>query len=91
MAYRITYGPNKPRHKARPKRPFLLLTAALVLAVGLYAGGAGNVLRSWLLPGDALVTQSALQTFAEQVEQGENIREAFACFCREIIENAQID
>ena len=91
MAYRITYGPEKPGRKTGMKRPFLLLIAAAVLAVGFYAAGAWDALRGWLLPGDAAVTASALQTFTEQVSQGEDIGAAFACFCREIIENAQMD
>lgn len=91
MAYRITYGPKVRGEKQRPKRRFWIFAAAVVLVLILYAAGTGETLKNWLLPGDAAVTEQALQTFAQQLEEGESLGDAFACFCREIIENAQTD
>lgn len=90
MAYRITYGPKIRAEKRQPKSRGWMIAAVGALAIVLYVAGAWDTLKDWLLPGDAAVTESALQTLTQQVEEGVDLGQAFAAFCREIIENAQI-
>lgn len=91
MAYQITYGPKTRAEKLQPKRRGWMVAAAVVLAVILYAAVAWGSLKNWLLPGDAAVTENALETFVQQLGEGESLTDAFACFCREIIGHAQAD
>lgn len=89
MAYKITYGPERPK---RSKRKHRLLTVILIMIfiIGLRYSGIGEIIGKWLFPGDLEVTVAAWQTMTEQIEAGENIGDAFSCFCLEIIENAQL-
>ena len=88
MGYSIRYGPRIPAEKKRGRwqcvAALILAGAIVLLCVDIWNG------RQWLLPGDPQVTAQALETMAESIREGESLREAITCFCREIIENAAI-
>ncbi len=44
----------------------------------------------YLIPGDASVTAIAAEELVSQIADGEPVQEAFADFCREIIDHGQI-
>lgn len=92
MAYQITYGPVKQKRAAakngRGKVLAAIFLAALILS--FLVSGYREQIAAFLLPGDPDVTAAALQDMAVQIGAGENIGDAFTCFCQEIIENAGI-
>ena len=72
----------------------LLLTAVcllvfLLLVNSFWPKGA-EVLRSFLLPGDAAVTVAALEDLSAELRNGEDISSALESFCRKVLENARI-
>lgn len=92
MAYKINYGPARRIQKTgRGKRHRLLVwILVVVVLLGFYASGLRDKLVYWLLPGDPEVTAAALETMVQQIGTGENVGDAFSCFCREIIDHADI-
>lgn len=92
MAYKISYGPEIRFQKSGPRKKHKLLMWLLVviLLLAFYASGLNETVAYWLLPGDPEVTSDALQTMVQRIETGENVSEAFSCFCQEIIDHAGI-
>lgn len=92
MGYQITYGvSNKNLQKGSSNRMRHLLVAALIfVAVLVRIIGYDKILLQFLLPGDHDVTASALGNMVLNLENGATLRVAFAGFCREIIDHAQI-
>ena len=84
MAYRIVYGPEKKKTRKKWK---------LWIAAGLTALALLGRQRGWgryLIPGDAAVTASSAQKLVAGIAAGEPVREAFADFCREILDHGQV-
>lgn len=95
MGYKIKYENEivkeilkEPAKQTRSAFIWWFLTACCVLAFIIHNSGA--FLGDYFIPGDTAVTKDALTAFAEDVRAGESIKEAFAAFCMEIIENADI-
>ena len=86
MSYRIVYGPEKEMCATRKHRqPWIALGILAVMFLGVQLAGFGEVLRRWLMPGDAEITEAALETLAENLQQGVNLRQAVTAFCKEIL------
>ena len=91
MAYRIEYGKN-PKYPV-PGRgrnwnkvlPVRLLVIAFA-AAGYYVVKVVGLQN--LLPGDPVVTGTALDTMVESLRSGIPAGEAFAVFCEEIVSHA---
>ncbi len=49
-----------------------------------------NTIKEWLLPGDAKVTEAALNTLVEDLKQGDSLDDAITAFCQEILDHANI-
>lgn len=92
MAYKITYGPEDVfSHAGKQRNHGWLPAAALLLALAALALAAlHGSLTEWLLPGDPVVTEAALQTLARQISAGAPVGDAVRAFCLEILENAGI-
>lgn len=98
MGYRIQYDPKMNRKfQARASHTTrkgwsaaIILILAFVLVVGFVGMDGGSKLKSWLLPGDAEVTEAALSEMMDNIRAGESFSDAVTAFCMEIIENAQI-
>lgn len=93
MGYRIDYG--GPAGTLRPKKRDWRAVSA-VLLVALCVAGAVTVkavglkwVREVLLPGDPEITAAALETMAEDLREGESLRDALTAFCREIMYHGQ--
>ena len=96
MGYRIVYGPMpKP---VRPKRErsirihmltavFLLLFVLLVKQT--WPEGTDR-LRSVFLPGKPGKTEQAVYVLLDEVRNGASVADAMTTFCRQIIENSEI-
>lgn len=96
MGYRIQYGreairtaiaePVKMKEKRPGIVPFILITTAAVCLL-LQKGGA---LTDYFIPGNKEVTSAAFTTLIDNVKGGEPVADAVTAFCREIIDNANI-
>lgn len=96
MGYRIEYGQSLKKETVHPFPIFKIkkatvYTALIVVAVIIFLLCIGTEsIRSFILPGDPVVTEHALNTFAEQIRVGEPLKDAAAAFCHEIIVGANI-
>lgn len=91
MPYRIDYGhPSDKKYPVPTIRSHLLsLTAGaftlFVLLTGTFWPEGREALRDLLIPGDPEITAEAFSTLVTEVREGEDLSEAVAAFCREII------
>lgn len=97
MGYRIQYNPEENK-----RYPTKLIAAVrqhwqrgiviiVVLALGLAGLYNGQIIKTWLLPGDPEVTESAVASMVETIRAGEPVRDAVTAFCLEIMKNAQME
>ena len=95
MGYRIDYSTGQARRqkltvfnkKAAAKvsgAVALVLLFAAVIAIG------GPQIKEFFLPGDPVVTETALQEMVVDIREGEGFRDAFAAFCQKIIDGAAL-
>ena len=90
MSYRIDYDIKNrkkyPENTEKAKKWLLpaLVAGGLILLLGI----AGKQLFQALLPGRPEQTAQALEVMAQELQEGTPLREAFAAFCREVIELA---
>ena len=90
MGYRIDYPPvKKVRCAEKRKAPAFALTAILlvllVLLVNVCWPDGRRVLLSFLIPGDAAVTVSALETMTEELKEGQSLAESLQEFCLRVM------
>ena len=96
VGYRIDYGQTFKRDtisacqtfKVKKKSVYIAATIIVVI-IFMFCVGTKSI-RSFLLPGDPIVTEHALNTFAEQIRVGEPFRDAATAFCQEIIAGADL-
>lgn len=96
MGYYIQYGKTivktavqTPLTKKKYNLTFVVaLLVSTILSYTAYS--YKDVLQEYILPGDASVTASALDTLIEDIRQGERIEDAVTAFCLEIIDHADI-
>lgn len=91
MGYRITYGQEAiktdlpdNRNRVVSKRWVVSVLVCIALVLALSSG----TVRSFLLPGDPVVTERALQELLSDLRAGEKVSDAVTAFCEEILENA---
>jgi hypothetical protein len=63
------------------------ICAAMIL---LSATGGVNRVKEWILPGNAQVTEAALDNLVTDLKEGEKLEDAITAFCQEIIDHAKI-
>ena len=92
MSYSIDYSSGttrkypKLREKNRPNyKKVIGILCVFAVIVGLMNIKA---IRRLLLPGDPAVTEKAIVSMVNEFRAGEGMQEAFAVFCREVIEGA---
>lgn len=90
MSYQIRYGDtttgfvlNRNKSKRTGRLWFVLFCIILVAVTALFAKG-------YFIPGDSSVTRSAAKTFQQEIKDGEDIGNAFATFCKEIVDGAHL-
>ena len=93
MGYRIAYesfGEEKkfPTYWRRKSAiaAGLLVIVLVVGAVSVKYTGLRWV-QDYLLPGDPAVTAAALENFAQDLKEGESVKDAITAFCREIMDH----
>ena len=94
MSYRIAYKSfGEEKRKPVSKKRKSAIAAGILVAV-LVAGAISvkqtglKWVQTFLLPGDPTVTAAALEAFAQDLKDGESIRDAVTAFCQEIMEHA---
>lgn len=96
MGYHIQYGKTiiKTEHATPIFRSKIKLTlVAILLAttiIGYTAYSYKDALQEYILPGDAVVTASALDALIDNVRAGENLKDSVTAFCLEIMDHADI-
>lgn len=96
MGYRVEYQQvKKVRGVEKRTSRVAALTALclllfLLLVNGFWPRGA-EVLRDFLLPGDAAVTAAALEDLALELQTGEELSGALEHFCQKVISEAELD
>ncbi len=95
MSYQIDYTSGGAKvHDFPPKRRngraigIAILLAFLFFLHSLFPT-ALDVIRDFLIPGDAAVTAAAFDSLVASVQSGESCAQAFTAFCREIIDSAE--
>lgn len=87
MPYVISYGTSK--HSARRAKRLggriALCAAGLAAALQLFFPAEMQSIRALLLPGVTANTYARLDTLADALEAGEELPEALAAFCREVL------
>lgn len=95
MGYRIQYGPplnSEKKYIKKYKRNLWIACLVIIVFAGLCVAKYTNpeLMREFIIPGDAEVTSNAFAQMTEQIRQGAAVKEAFTDFCVEIIEHARI-
>lgn len=97
MGYRITYESFGEERKMPANKRRNSAIAAGILVAALITGAFAvkhtglRWVQEYLLPGDPAVTAAALEGFAQDLKEGESIKDAIITFCREIMENGTTD
>lgn len=97
MGYRITYGKTAVKEELKIKnykfyKLLIICSVALILVISIgWIGWSNQTIRHWMLPGDAEVTEMALQDLVVDIKKGESLSDAVTAFCHEIISNAKIN
>ena len=94
MGYRIHYGENVIKEyipESKNRSNIKLLWVLIVCCAFIFAFSRNkDTIINYLLPGNKEVTRAAISTFADDLRHGESLSDAAVAFCREIIENANI-
>ena len=92
----ISYGKNSKKRQVISirKTPGLkrlcIIIVAVIFICALYIGAQNGSLSRILLPGDPEITEAAISTLIENLQDGKTVADAVEVFCKEIISNAQI-
>lgn len=91
MSYHITYGKNihrYPHSRKHWKKPVIYAVAALTVVITAHMTGFSAAIWRFLLPGDPMVTETALIDMIENITEGASVSDAVTAFCQEIIHAA---
>lgn len=93
MGYRMEYGTgnNDACFRRIGNKNIKLWTVTVIAAVLLIVGLVyRDQMVDLLLPGDPVVTKRAIGVFVEGLKEGERATDAFAAFCKVIVDEAHI-
>ncbi len=96
MAYLIEYENTIKKtffqlgRKRKRIQSIWVVVLVCVIVLGYIAINYKDILLTYLLPGDASVTASAIHSLINDIKAGQGVEEAVTAFCREIIHNAAI-
>jgi len=96
MGYIIRYGPEKQVKQKNGKMWEALgvqgmtafFLALFILFAGLFWKDGKEVMKRWLIPGEAGATETAAMKLVEDIRSGEPVLDAVDAFCREIFKEA---
>lgn len=96
MGYSIQYGADShvetawKRKAGRKYRRYLMVFAVFVTAAIFAFSGGKKGLEDMLIPGNPEVTKAAFSQLADDLREGNPLKEALVTFCREIIGDAAV-
>jgi hypothetical protein len=94
LGYRIKYEGDmvitttQPAMNKKAKRILCIAISICSIVMLLSVSSGLDKLKEWILPGNAKITETALNTFATDLKQGEPLDDAITAFCREILDHA---
>lgn len=92
MGYSIKYGNElikTPCCSRMSQKSKLLVSVLLTICIALVFLSVGSkTLKEYILPGNADITESALNALISDLKDGEPLGSAVSAFCQEIYENA---
>ncbi len=94
MGYSIKYGneliktPYCSRMSQKSKLLVSVLLTICIVLVFLSLSVGSKTLKEYILPGNADITESALNALISDLKDGEPLGSAVSAFCQEIYENA---
>lgn len=93
MSYRISYGQTiirtelpKVRNGGKLYKIMLISCICLIIMTAVFSSN----FRKCLLPGNPEVTEKALVGLVEDLKDGEPLYDSITVFCRQILENANV-
>ena len=94
MNYRIEYDGGRVKKRTirvtKAKKLSIIIVSAAVLVSGFLLWPRGRrMIRDAILPGDAAVTDHALQGLVENLQSGQPMSDAVEVFCKEIIHGVE--
>ena len=90
MRYKIIYpqiGKHKYRKSRKPPNMVMIIWSIAIITALTFTLWQGSL--SWLLPGDPVVTEFALQEMIDRLRDGEGLGQAVVTFCREVVAGAR--
>jgi hypothetical protein len=78
---------NENKIKIDKKRITITVLGCVIVAI-LMLSGKSNEMREYIFPGNADVTEAALNTLITDIKDGESLGDAISAFCKEIYINA---
>lgn len=97
MAYRIDYckGTAQKTEVSNGKAKKNVTAAIIIVSVAIlgfltFSSIDRSRLYEILIPGDPVITETAAIRFAEDIQHGKTIIDAFGGFCKEVINGAKI-
>ena len=92
MGYKVTYpqmGKQKYRQRRKLPKKSILVGASFAFIGAILLWTVWEKGLSWLLPGDPVVTEFALQEMIDRLRDGEGLGQAVVTFCREVVAGAR--
>lgn len=91
MSYRIDYDIKNRRKypESTQNKGKWLLPAAIAVGLVLIFAMIGKQLFPSLLPGRSEQTAQALESMVQHLQEGAPLKDAFAAFCKEVIDLAR--
>ena len=90
MSYRIAYDTGNNKKYFRKQKNYVLKWVIGICIAFMIWFAFGGSIQKLLLPGDPVITQKALATLLESLNDGEGIYSAVQAFCGDILQGAGI-
>ena len=91
MGYHMEYGTGKDDavfHRMGNKNSRILIVAVVMAILLVTCYFQKDRIMDFLLPGDPAVTKNAIDVFVSEIKEGERMTNAFASFCKVIVNEA---
>lgn len=93
MGYQIQYGQTMKRKiifdqkkKTNSSMSIKLVILGLLITLSIFLGNSGYL--DFMIPGNKEATTAAFESMIQDVQNGENVKEAITAFCLEILEGS---
>lgn len=97
MSYSVFYSPQTKKKFPDKKETHvkwgrvIAVMVLICIGIGIVSLYKSGVLRELLIPGEPAITVAALETLAENLQEGMPFQQAVEAFCGEILSYAPMD